>query len=61
MITGHQYTGGATHITGSGIEIGLSGDGAELKFAAKKQVTAEDVVYRIATVTAVISLLATLL
>jgi hypothetical protein len=61
MITGHQYTGGATPTSGSGIGMGLSGNGAELKFAANKAVTAEDVVYRIATVTAVISLLATLL
>jgi hypothetical protein len=61
MITGHQYTGGATPTSGSGIEMGLNGNGTDLKMAAKKAVTAEDVVYRIATVTAVISLLATVL
>ena len=61
MITGHRYTGGATPTSGSGIEMGLNGNGADLKIATKKAVTAEDVVYRIATVTAVISLLATVL
>ena len=59
MISGHQYSGGATPISGSGA--GISHEGAELKIAPKKAVTAEDVIYRIAAVTAAISLLATVL
>ncbi len=60
MMTGHQCGGETTRIPGSVVGMGLNQDGAGLN-AEKVGLTTEDVIYKIATVTAVISLLATVL
>ncbi len=56
MITGHQYVGGADSSRGdSGLGVGDSGNGPEKKAG----LTPSDYVYRIATLVAVMFLLAT--
>jgi hypothetical protein len=56
MVTGHQYVSGADSSRGdSGLGIGNSGDGPEKKAG----LTPSDFVYRIATLVAVMFLLAT--
>jgi hypothetical protein len=54
-MTGHQYISGATPVPGPVVGLDKNGMGE------KKELTPADVVYRIATVTAVISLLASVL
>jgi hypothetical protein len=58
MMTGHQYAGG-TPTPNPGIGMGLNQDIAGQDGAEKKGAKTEDVVYRIAALTAAISLLAT--
>jgi hypothetical protein len=55
-MTGHQYISGATPVPGP-----AAGWGANKGMGEKKELTPADVIYRIATVTAVISLLASVL
>ena len=59
MMTGHQYAGGTTPTPNPGIGMGLNQNIAGQDDAAKKGAKTEDVVYRIAALTAGIALLAT--
>ena len=54
---GHQYMNATTPAPGPAIGLGMNEGG----MGAKKGMTPADVIYRIATVTAVISLLASVL
>jgi cation transport regulator ChaC len=59
MMTGHQYADGTPPTPGSGIGMGLNQNVAGQDGAEKKGAKTEDVVYRIAALTAAIALLAT--
>ena len=56
-MTGHPYMNATTPVPGPMVGLGLNEGG----MGERKKMTPADVIYRIATVTAVISLLATVL